>query len=95
MPARRRCKLLGAIAPVIKAAEQPHQHDFRPRADLLDIKIDGIRMFQLGQRSQPQARVAGVIMGSGEQREVTVGEGQDDDVRGRLFEVDGLRRLVQ
>ena len=53
---RERRQFLDAVAPIIHAAQQAHEYEARPGADLLQIEIDGIGMFQRGEIGEPKAR---------------------------------------
>ena len=87
--ARQTSQLLDAIAPIIEAAEKAHQHEPRPGERAFGVKIDRIGMRQPPQASESEGKWAVAVLGRrGDGAEIAVGKGQDDDVAGRLSQID-------
>ena len=89
--------LLGAVAPIVEAAEQADHHAARAGDHLLDIEIDRHRVAEPRKIGEAERRSSLAPRGprSGERTEVAVGEGQEHEVGARLAEIDGGFRLVQ
>ena len=92
-PARRGAELLQPVAPIVEAAEDADDHHPRPRRDRLGVEVDRERVLQAP--SAPASRRLGIVVDAldrrRQRREVAVREGQHDDVRRRLGEVDRRR----
>lgn len=52
-------------------------------------------MFQRRQRCEAQACVFARVVRRRERREIAVGEREEDDIRGRVIEINGLGRVIQ
>ncbi len=96
-PARKRRQFVNAIAPVIRSPKQARDDELRMGADAFEIKIDRIGVAQGRQTrdAQGRLRLGRGLVGACEGAEVAVGEGEEDDVRGRLAEIYRLDRLVE
>ena len=95
--ARQRGEPLDAVFPPIEAAEEPHHDHLGVRADTIDPQVDRHRMAKLAQVREPHARQrrAFRLPSRGEPGEIAVGEGEHDDVAGRLAEIDRFDDLVE
>ena len=94
--AGERAQAVDAVGPVAGAAHHAH-HDQRGAAQrLVDVEIDGERMGKLHEIGEAEARrvIAAPGRGGGKRRELAVGSGEDDDVAGRLGEIDGNLAIV-
>ena len=88
---------LGAVAPIVEAAEQADHDAARAGDHLLDIEIDGHGMAEPREIGEAQGRSRLSLRGprGGERAEVAVGEREKGEIRARLAEIDGVFRLVQ
>src|SRR5262245_5160773 len=88
---------LGAIAPIVEAAEQSDDDAARAADHLRDIDINRHRMAEPREIGEAKRRSRLHLRGpgSGERAEVAVGEGKKYEVGGRMAEIDGGLRLVK
>ena len=87
-------KLFHAIAPIIEAAQEPHENEARLGGDLLEIKIDRIGMLQHGERGKARVERDALLKRARDDAEIAVGKGKENEVCRRLREIDGAFALV-
>src|SRR5262245_45052435 len=82
---------LGAIAPIVEAAEQSDDDAARAADHLRDIDINRHRMAEPREIGETERRSRLPLRrpGSGERAEVAVGEGKKHEVGGRMAEIAG------
>ncbi len=89
-------ELVDAVAPVVEAAEQAHEHEARVGDHALGVDIDRIGVLELREAGEAERQRAIARLGrGGDGAEVAVGEGEDYDIAGALPEVDGGVRLLE
>ena len=92
--AAERGEFVDAVAPVIRAAEAPHEHEARLRDRILEIEIDRDTdvsgCARLASRRLGASLRAACAMRGRERAEIGIGEGQAHDLARRLREIDGL-----
>ena len=97
MGARGLGEFFNPIAPIVEPAQQAHQHEARPGRHFLHIEIDGIMMQQLADVGGAQIRIkrATLAPGAGDTSKVAVGEGEKQNIGGRLPKVDRSGAFIQ
>ena len=97
MGARGLGEFFNPIAPIVEPAQQAHQHEARPGRHFLHIEIDGIMMQQLADVGGAQIRIkrATLAPGAGDTSKVAVGEGEKQNIGGRLPKVDRGGAFIQ
>ena len=94
--ARQRRQPFDTVAPPIQTSQQADHHDLGVLSHALEPKIDRERMPQVPQIGKPHRGkdVALLRPCNGKAGEVAVGERKDDDITGRLAQIDRLDQIV-
>ncbi len=85
-------QLLDAVGPVAHAAEEAHDHELRVLHDVVEVFVDRQVVAEKQQVGEAEARRIGRQPGARLRQtgKLGVGRGDEDDVAGRLAEIDGL-----